>query len=59
MSIVVIHCYIIDVSLYRRCDVNWNKGKYSPLHVAAKYVKAQNLKLLVQHGAGEYVLYVL
>ena len=35
--------------------MNRTDGKYSALHVAVKYFKPENVKLLVEHGASKSV----
>ena len=39
----------------RKCDVKWKDGKYTALHIAVKFVKPDNVQLLVSRGAGMYI----
>ena len=41
--------------LYRKCDVNWPDGKYTALHIATKFFKPTNVKVLVDHKASESI----
>ena len=48
--------YVCDNTHCRKCDVNRQDGKYGALHIAVKFFKPKNVKLLVQHGASEVLL---